>query len=204
MISKAFLRAILLFLEAMASQSVAVNVKESLQPVRHMPAQLALFDDVLSALDAGTYEHVFTHVFGAQGLLRQNGVTFVLAAHVQDLTSTDQIVVLENGIISEIGHLRELASTNQALSTGESSSQIAFNTTSNSTINNQSARSPEPQTLEDTADRKLGNINNFIYYLEPAGVKYMSLYFACLVIGAFCTQFPSKHFLYQVIFFLAC
>ncbi|CRG84683.1 hypothetical protein PISL3812_01936 [Talaromyces islandicus] len=154
-------------------------------------AQLALFDDVLSALDAKTYEHVFTHVFGVQGLLRQNGVTIVLVAHAHDLTAADQIVVLKEGKILEHGHPQELVANKQSLSARDVSSQIDLNTIFNSTVNHQSMNLPESQAVKDMADQKLGDLTNYTYYVEAAGAKDMLVYFLCLFIGAFCTQFPN-------------
>jgi ATP-binding cassette, subfamily C (CFTR/MRP), member 1 len=40
-----------------------------------------LVDDVLSGLDWKTQEGVWENVFGRKGLLRQHGVTVVLATH---------------------------------------------------------------------------------------------------------------------------
>ena len=43
--------------------------------------KLAVFDDVFSGLDAVTEERVFRRVFGKQGLLKQTGVSVLLATH---------------------------------------------------------------------------------------------------------------------------
>lgn len=43
--------------------------------------KLAVFDDVLSGLDATTEAAVCHRVFGRDGLLRQLGTTFILATH---------------------------------------------------------------------------------------------------------------------------
>ncbi|QGA22297.1 hypothetical protein EYB26_010013 [Talaromyces marneffei] len=154
-------------------------------------AQLALFDDVLSALDARTYEHVSTNVFGIQGLLRRNGVTVVFVAHALDLNSADQIVVLEEGMISQHSHPREIVANKNSLLAGDTSSQIDLNTISGSTVDRQSRSLPESQAIGDIADRKLGDWTNYKYYLEAAGGNNVLLCFFCLFLGAFCSQFPS-------------
>lgn len=43
--------------------------------------KLAIFDDVLSGLDAVTEEFVFKRVLGRNGLLRKIGTAVVLATH---------------------------------------------------------------------------------------------------------------------------
>lgn len=48
--------------------------------------RIAIFDDVLSGLDATTSQHVFDHVFGWRGLLRRQGTTVILATHAGTTT----------------------------------------------------------------------------------------------------------------------
>lgn len=43
--------------------------------------EIAIFDDVFSGLDHTTAQHVFSHVFGPEGLLRRHSTTIVLATH---------------------------------------------------------------------------------------------------------------------------
>jgi ABC-type dipeptide/oligopeptide/nickel transport system ATPase subunit len=43
--------------------------------------KLAIFDDVFSSMDATTQSKVFDRVFGLRGLLRQWGITAILATH---------------------------------------------------------------------------------------------------------------------------
>jgi Fe-S cluster assembly ATPase SufC len=40
-----------------------------------------VFDDIFSGLDSETQKHVFDHIFGANGLLRSQDVTMLLATH---------------------------------------------------------------------------------------------------------------------------
>ncbi|KUM55767.1 hypothetical protein ACN42_g11472 [Penicillium freii] len=64
--------------------------------------KLALFDDSLSSLDASTSAHVFTHVFGSQGILRRNGTAVILATHNwKYLADADNAVVFHDGKIRE-------------------------------------------------------------------------------------------------------
>ena len=49
--------------------------------------QLAVFDDVLSGLDAVTEEKVCSRLFGQHGLLRKSGTTVILATHSGEYTA---------------------------------------------------------------------------------------------------------------------
>lgn len=61
-------------------------------------AALLLCDDVLSALDKPTSAHIFHELFSAQGLLRTQGRTVVLATHsIEWLDDADQILLFEDG-----------------------------------------------------------------------------------------------------------
>ncbi|KUL85014.1 hypothetical protein ZTR_07785 [Talaromyces verruculosus] len=128
--------------------------------------QLALFDDVLSALDARTSEHILTHVFGNHGLLRKHGVTVVLVTH----------------------RLRE---SNELILMDTIPSGVAQGTISSSPVNSQQPAVPPSHAVEDIADRKLGDLTNYSYYLKTAGTGNILLYFMCLIVGAFCSQFPN-------------
>lgn len=85
---------------------------------------LAVFDDVLSGLDAVTKEHVFEHVFGPRGLLRKGGCTVVLSTHDVDLLpEADHIIALgKDGRVAEsgsFGHLRQASEYIKSLAVGE-------------------------------------------------------------------------------------
>lgn len=72
---------------------------------------IALFDDVLSGMDATTARSVFTSCFGSEGLLRRRHTTIVLATHAAHfLPEADQIIVLNRGgQIVEQGTFEELS-----------------------------------------------------------------------------------------------
>ncbi|CAG2107605.1 unnamed protein product [Medioppia subpectinata] len=70
-------------------------------------ADIYLFDDPISALDAHVGKHVFDKVIGSNGLLRHK--TRVLVTHrISVLPNVDEIVVIKDGSISEFGTYREL------------------------------------------------------------------------------------------------
>ncbi|KAK4444912.1 ABC multidrug transporter [Podospora aff. communis PSN243] len=58
--------------------------------------QVAIFDDVLTGLDAVTQETLLARVFGPQGMLRKIGTITVLASHaVNKVAVADQVLVLD-------------------------------------------------------------------------------------------------------------
>ena len=77
----------------------------------YVDAEIYIFDDVLSGLDADTEEHVFDRVFGAEGILtKQRRATAILCTHsVRHLPSADFVVALDaNGVIVEQGDFQAL------------------------------------------------------------------------------------------------
>ncbi|RAH61586.1 multidrug resistance protein MDR [Aspergillus piperis CBS 112811] len=150
--------------------------------------QLALFDDVLSALDAKTSEQVFQRVFGTQGILRRHGVAVILATHDQKLLAfADNAVLLQNGEIREQGppqllQSRDLSDGPAATSRSTDERQVA--------LPNQAA----PGIVSSDADdmnRKTGDLSIYAYYLRAAGPWHVSIYFVSLIVGVFCSQFPN-------------
>ncbi|XP_071481121.1 multidrug resistance-associated protein 1-like [Diadema antillarum] len=74
---------------------------------------LYLLDDPLSAVDAHVAKHIFEHVIGPQGLLKNK--TRILVTHgISFLPQVDQIVVMVDGGISEVGSYQDLLDQNGA------------------------------------------------------------------------------------------
>ncbi|KAJ7036384.1 P-loop containing nucleoside triphosphate hydrolase protein [Mycena alexandri] len=70
-------------------------------------ADLILLDDVFSALDGETEAHVFSSLFGPDGLLK--GKTTVLVTHgVHHLPSADKVIVMNSGTITNFGSFAEV------------------------------------------------------------------------------------------------
>uniref|UniRef100_A0A8B9IBK8 ABC-type glutathione-S-conjugate transporter n=1 Tax=Anser brachyrhynchus TaxID=132585 RepID=A0A8B9IBK8_9AVES len=79
----------------------------------YQKASIYLLDDPLSAVDAHVGQHIFEHVLGPSGLLKDK--TRVLVTHtIGILHQVDNIVVLVDGMISEIGSYQELLQRNGA------------------------------------------------------------------------------------------
>uniref|UniRef100_A0A8C0BW99 ABC-type glutathione-S-conjugate transporter n=1 Tax=Buteo japonicus TaxID=224669 RepID=A0A8C0BW99_9AVES len=79
----------------------------------YQKASIYLLDDPLSAVDAHVGQHIFEHVLGPKGLLKDK--TRVLVTHtINILPQVDNIVFLVDGTISEIGSYQELLQRNGA------------------------------------------------------------------------------------------
>uniref|UniRef100_A0A8D2PN58 ABC-type glutathione-S-conjugate transporter n=1 Tax=Zosterops lateralis melanops TaxID=1220523 RepID=A0A8D2PN58_ZOSLA len=85
----------------------------SLARAVYQKASIYLLDDPLAAVDAHVGQHIFEHVLGPSGLLKDK--TRVLVTHtVNILPQVDNIVFLVDGMISETGSYQELLQRNGA------------------------------------------------------------------------------------------
>ncbi|NWW73640.1 MRP1 protein, partial [Climacteris rufus] len=85
----------------------------SLARAVYQAASLYLLDDPLAAVDAHVGQHIFEHVLGPNGLLKDK--TRVLVTHtINILPQVDNIVFLVDGMISETGSYQELLQRNGA------------------------------------------------------------------------------------------
>jgi len=79
----------------------------SLARAVYCDADVYLLDDPLSAVDSHVGKHIFDRVLGPNGSLATK--TRILVTHgVTFLPQMDQIIVLKNGAVSEVGTYREL------------------------------------------------------------------------------------------------
>ena len=70
-------------------------------------ADVYLLDDPLSAVDSHVGKHIFNKVIGREGLLA--GKTRILVTHsITYLPEVDNIVVIKDGRITEVGTYKEL------------------------------------------------------------------------------------------------
>ncbi|KAF4950152.1 hypothetical protein FSARC_13295 [Fusarium sarcochroum] len=154
-------------------------------------ADLLIFDDVLSGLDARTMDHVFRHVFGRDGMLRRRGSTVILCTHnLQHLQATDHTI--------RIGRLRDVYEEKPLmLDTVLSDSNLG-----SEPVSTEKLRSTEQLTLthsslttvvmtaEEAEARRLGDTRVFGYYIRTIGiVPLIAFVFACVCNG-FLNNFP--------------
>ncbi|POR39545.1 ABC transporter [Tolypocladium paradoxum] len=141
--------------------------------------QIAIFDDVLSGLDAITRDAVLARVFGPSGLLRKMGTTTILATHFVDrLDMADHIVFLdERGTIAKQGPPVPLCPFDGPMS-DMFGSQPSHTTQRSETRAQPSQPSseqvPQPCHHEDEGapaqqDRQIGDMAVYKYYFASLG-----------------------------------
>lgn len=87
----------------------------SLARAAYSQADIYLLDDPLSAVDSHVGKHLFEHVIGRNGLLKDK--TRILVTHgVSFLPYVDEIVVLVDGVVSEVGSYSSLRASKGAFS----------------------------------------------------------------------------------------
>ncbi|KAJ5968959.1 multidrug resistance protein MDR [Penicillium viridicatum] len=152
--------------------------------------KLALFDDSLSALDVSTSAHVFTHVFGSQGILRRNGTAVILATHDwKYLADADNAVIFHDGKIREQGPPLKLKRFKARLL------EIAteYPVPSHTPPEELQSTAPFPNTAgpDGKSARKKGDLNDYAYYFRASGRGSMILYAGTLTTGVFSSQFTN-------------
>ncbi|KAI9535316.1 hypothetical protein NQZ68_002870 [Dissostichus eleginoides] len=87
----------------------------SLARAAYSQADIYLLDDPLSAVDSHVGKHLFHQVIGPNGLLKDK--TRILVTHgVSFLPYVDEIVVLVDGVVSEVGSYKSLRASRGAFS----------------------------------------------------------------------------------------
>ncbi|XP_053475532.1 canalicular multispecific organic anion transporter 1 [Ictalurus furcatus] len=87
----------------------------SLARAAYSSADVFLLDDPLSAVDAHVGKHLFERVIGPNGLLKDK--TRILVTHgISFLRHVDEIVVLVDGVVSEVGSFDSLRASKGAFS----------------------------------------------------------------------------------------
>ncbi|KAG0359164.1 Canalicular multispecific organic anion transporter 2 [Podila minutissima] len=85
----------------------------SLARAAYQDADIYLLDDPLSAVDAHVDQHLWQNLIGPNGLLKDK--TRMLVTHgIHHLSEVDQIVVIKDGEISEVGQYQELLDAKNA------------------------------------------------------------------------------------------
>uniref|UniRef100_A0A672I7Q8 ATP-binding cassette, sub-family C (CFTR/MRP), member 2 n=1 Tax=Salarias fasciatus TaxID=181472 RepID=A0A672I7Q8_SALFA len=87
----------------------------SLARAAYSQADIYLLDDPLSAVDAHVGKHLFENVIGPKGIL-QNKTRILVTHGVSFLPHVDEIVVLVDGVVSEVGSYSSLRASGGAFS----------------------------------------------------------------------------------------
>ncbi|RAO74265.1 uncharacterized protein BHQ10_010277 [Talaromyces amestolkiae] len=138
--------------------------------------QLAIFDDVLSGLDALTEEKVCTRLLSRDGLLRKLGTSIILATHsVNRLPLADHIIVFDsNGYISEQGTFEKLRSSENRLLTRLSNTKDESSTVAPASAMSQTALEITP--VNSDTRRQEGDWSVYSFYGTSMGWLRLALY----------------------------
>uniref|UniRef100_A0A8C5WUT1 ABC-type glutathione-S-conjugate transporter n=1 Tax=Laticauda laticaudata TaxID=8630 RepID=A0A8C5WUT1_LATLA len=170
----------------------------SLARAVYMKASVYLLDDPLSAVDAPVGWHIFNHILGPNGLLKEK--TRILVTNtIHILPMVDNIIVMVNGEISEMGSWQELIRKQGA---------FADFLRSQNPEEKEDSRCELQWTLEDGRGREgleelclcshnfatnsnslIVKISAYLTYLRTAGSffwVYIVLLFACQQVFSFC------------------
>jgi ABC-type bacteriocin/lantibiotic exporter with double-glycine peptidase domain len=152
---------------------------------------IAIFDDIFSSLDAGTQQLLFSRVFGADGLLRTQETTVVLATHALSLLPhADHIISLgTDGMITAQGPFDDI---NQKVGY-----IYNFESKPEKELTNPAAPKAE-QTLQDLAidgsdQAAYGDFSVYVYYFRTIGWPAMLAFFLGDAAYAFLATFPSSY-----------
>ncbi|KAF9329432.1 hypothetical protein BG006_007485 [Podila minutissima] len=85
----------------------------SLARAAYQDADIYLLDDPLSAVDAHVDQHLWQNLVGPEGLLKNK--TRLLVTHgINHLDNVDQVILLKDGQVAEMGHYEELMVAKEA------------------------------------------------------------------------------------------
>ncbi|KAG0094983.1 hypothetical protein BGZ93_006497, partial [Podila epicladia] len=179
----------------------------SLARAAYEDADIYLFDDPLSAVDAHVDQHLWQHLIGPEGLLKDK--TRVLVTHaIHHLDQVDQIVVVKDGKISEVGQYDALMaakesffnlisdySVNQGKKTkkvdAETESQGSDESTQDGDAKDEKqAVDKKDDKAELVADEKMviGAVSwqTYMIYAKAASLRYSLMVVAVFVAGQAC------------------
>eukprot|EP00051_Salpingoeca_urceolata_P006609 m.87350 g.87350 ORF g.87350 m.87350 type:complete len:1483 (+) comp14906_c0_seq3:85-4533(+) len=156
----------------------------SLARAVYQDCDLYLLDDPLSAVDSHVGKHIFKHVIGPEGLLKDKAR--VLVTHlVHFLPKVDQVYVLQKGVVSETGSYSELVDAQGAfaefLSEHMTEQQSEQSPEKTHAENSDEPKSPEKKKEAKNDDGKggliasetaeLGSVKSTVYlaYLRALG-----------------------------------
>lgn len=165
-----------------------------------------LLDNIFSGLDPVTEETIFQSLLGANGILRKESITVILATHAVHLhPSTDLLVVLgDGGTITYQGTPANLppnlVSMGDVSAVGKKQdSQMEDSTERELPVSLEDIEislNPELTTIDaatNDASRQTGDLRVYWYYLKAMELKHTLLF---AILGAICMGFgPAQSML---------
>ena len=163
--------------------------------------ELAVFDDVLSALDMATQNRIFQRLFGPRGLIRQLGTTAVLATHADRfLRHADHVIVLGEGKILEQGPYMKLnmaqgpAEKECSETSGNPNDEVSLDVEDGNEAQSPTTYSPHEENAKDKPldkSRQLGDFQVYRYYFAALTWTIAAIFFVLQISWAFLSCFPT-------------
>ncbi|KAG1453512.1 hypothetical protein G6F56_007556 [Rhizopus delemar] len=123
------------------------KARVSLARAIYARADIYLLDDPLSAVDAHVGRHIFDHVIGPEGILK-NKARLLVTHGIAFLSQTDQVVMLRHGEIELMGSYNDLMQQKSEL-------YNLMNEFGRQAVSTSSEETMEEETLEDFATADL-------------------------------------------------
>lgn len=160
---------------------------------------IVLLDDVFSGMDANTVANVSQALLGKDGLLRQAGTSVVVATHNRDVMAlADSVLSLEDGRVHTartapaLSGLDDLGSRDPPLPDGVKVESMPNLDPVHNSMQPVFARPHDAGNASDSDEsRRRGDLSVYSYYLKRSGYRIVALYVAVMVVGEFCTEFPT-------------
>lgn len=164
--------------------------------------ELYIFDDILSGLDNDTEKHVFEHVFGQSGILRERNATVILCTHaVHYLSQASHIVALgTEGTVVEQGSFDELMRNTEYVHSLGLSDQENRDDAGNIASREEhkpskprTAKSVKPAPVDPAKDesRASGDFGVFAHYFKSIGTVWCVAFIFSGVVCGFFFSFPN-------------
>ncbi|KAK5653919.1 hypothetical protein OQA88_7844 [Cercophora sp. LCS_1] len=130
--------------------------------------RIAVFDDILTGLDAVTHEVLLQRVFGPTGMLRKLGTTAILATHATRYVAiADHVVLLDShGRIAQQGPPAQLTLTQDNSYEAATDSEGGLKSRRNH-VNSQPQS--QSQALQEDPQRQVGDLSIYKYYFASLG-----------------------------------
>ncbi|OAA72024.1 ABC transporter [Akanthomyces lecanii RCEF 1005] len=166
-----------------------------------------IFDDVLSGLDNDTARHVFSHVFGSSGVLRERNATVILCTHaVHYLSEATHIIALGlDGTLVEEGsfeHLNQNERYIQSLKIDKSRDETTDSEKLTAATGDAEPESDFQAVVKPVKDkpaeasakknlRASGDWQVFLHYFRSIGKVWVTLFMLTGVACGFGWSFPN-------------
>ncbi|KAJ7164516.1 P-loop containing nucleoside triphosphate hydrolase protein [Mycena filopes] len=160
-------------------------------------ADLVLLDDVFSALDGETEAHVFTSLFGPEGMLR--GKTTVLVTHgVHHLPSADKVIIMDAGTITHFGSFEEVRAAGATFALASTTGDAGHGQGQVSAKEGGTAATVTDEELDEELNWNIEQSSRngaYVFYIKSTGVFAFSVFIMLIVLwssaGVFSTAYLS-------------